>query len=106
MITKYVTSTLILSAFITTLLGGMLSGGSLEYIIWRALKAMVVFCGVGLIVGWAATRVVREYRTAQYAEVFGEPENAAVEVAEAADEDGIIEAQPHTPDAPPGAIRS
>lgn len=106
MITKYIMSTLALSAFITTLIGGMLTGGSLEYIVWRALQAMLIFCGVGLIVGWAASRVVREYRTAQYAEVFGEDDDTDGAVADAGDDDVLIEAQPVSPEAPSEAIRS
>ena len=89
MITRYVMATLALSVFFTTLVGGTVSGASLEFIVLKALKAMGIFCGIGLIVGWAASSVVREYRAAQYVEVFGEPEDD-VDVAVAAGPQNVI----------------
>jgi hypothetical protein len=49
-----------------------LSSHSLEETIGRALTAMFVFCGMGLVVGWIAGRVLDEYALARKRELLGE----------------------------------
>ena len=70
---RRVMATMGLLAFSITILGGVVSGSSVEFILSRALWAMLGFCLLGLAVGWAAERVVREYRAKQYVEVHGYP---------------------------------
>ncbi len=63
--------------FCITVLGGVVGGNSMEFIIPRALWAMCLFCFLGLIVGWSAEKVVREHRSKQYREVFGPDDDEA-----------------------------
>ena len=63
--------------FCITVLGGLVGGNSIEFIIPRALWAMCLFCFLGLIVGWSAEKVVREHRSKQYREVFGPDDDEA-----------------------------
>ncbi len=67
------TGVLALLAFSIVVLGGLARGNSVDFILQRALWAMGLFCLLGLVVGWAADRVVREHRSKQYEEVFGRP---------------------------------
>ncbi len=63
--------------FCITVLGGLIGGNGLEFIIPRALWAMCLFCFLGLIVGWSAEQVVREHRSKQHLEVFGPEDDEA-----------------------------
>jgi hypothetical protein len=63
-----------LLAFAIAIFGGMIVGNDMSFILAQALWAMLIFSGVGLGVGWAASHVVREYRDTQFEEVFGYPE--------------------------------
>lgn len=65
-----------LLAFVVSVFGGLITRNRFEFILSRALWAMLAFCVLGALVGWAAQRVVREYRGEQYEEVFGKSEDA------------------------------
>ncbi len=66
-----------LLAFAITILGGLIGGNRVEFILPRALWAMAIFCMLGMIVGWAAEKIVQEHQAKQYAEVFGPKESGA-----------------------------
>lgn len=60
-----------LFAFAVTVIGGVIVQNSFSYTLSRALLAMLLFSGVGLVVGCCAERVVREYQKRQHEEIFG-----------------------------------
>ena len=66
-----------LLAFTITILGGLVGGNRVEFILPRALWAMGLFCCLGWIVGWCAERVVQEYRAKQREEILGPAEEPA-----------------------------
>ncbi|MCG3137990.1 MAG: hypothetical protein HJJLKODD_01846 [Phycisphaerae bacterium] len=68
------TASLGLLGFAIAIFAGLFNGHSYEVIITRALSAMAILAGVGMVVGYCADHVVREYRTKQYLEIFGHPE--------------------------------
>ncbi len=65
-----------LLAFVVTIVGGLLNENSFDFILSRALWAMVLFSGMGLGVGWAAHYVVHEHQATQYREILGPLEDA------------------------------
>ncbi len=60
MLAKLLAGILGLMAFAVCLLGGLSVGARAEVVILRGLKAMIVFCLLGWVVGWAAETVVYE----------------------------------------------
>jgi hypothetical protein len=60
MLAKLLAGILGLMAFAICILGGLSSGARAEVAITRGLKAMIVFCLLGWVVGWAAETVVFE----------------------------------------------
>ncbi len=66
-----------LLAFTITILGGLVGGNRVEFILPRALWAMGLFCFLGWIVGWCAERVVAEHRAKQRDEILGPAEEPA-----------------------------
>ena len=75
-----------LLAFTITILGGLVGGNRVEFILPRALWAMVLFCFLGWIVGWCAERVVAEHRAKQREEILGPAEEPAPDEAVPDDE--------------------
>ena len=48
-------------AFSTTIIAGLWTRNPTSVVLARAIWAMLVFCVIGLLVGWAAQVVVREH---------------------------------------------
>ena len=65
-------------AFAITVLRGLAVGNPVEVILQRALIAMLLFCVLGLIVGWIAFRVIDDHAIRLHKEMFSEhdPEEA------------------------------
>jgi hypothetical protein len=60
MLAKLLAGILGLTAFSVCILGGLTAGARAEVAIVRGLKAMIAFCLLGWVVGWAAETVVYE----------------------------------------------
>jgi hypothetical protein len=60
MLAKLLAGVLGLMAFCVCILGGLSVGARAEVVIQRGLQAMIVFCLLGWVVGWAAEAVVYE----------------------------------------------
>ncbi len=60
MLAKLLAGILGLMAFAICILGGLSSGARAEVAIERGIKAMIVFCLLGWVVGWAAETVIFE----------------------------------------------
>lgn len=60
MLAKLLAGILGLMAFSVCILGGLSAGARAEVAIGRGLKAMVAFCLLGWVIGWAAETVVYE----------------------------------------------
>jgi hypothetical protein len=60
MLAKLLAGVLGLMAFAVCILGGLSVGARAEVVIQRGLQAMIVFCLLGWVVGWAAETVVYE----------------------------------------------
>jgi len=60
MLAKLLAGILGLMAFAVCILGGLCVGARAEVVIQRGLQAMIVFCLLGWVVGWAAEAVVYE----------------------------------------------
>ena len=84
MLAKLLAGILGLMAFAVCILGGLSAGARAEVVIQRGLKAMLVFCLLGWVVGWAAEAVVYERvrKEAQEAAAKAKP-LAGQEVSEA-----------------------
>ncbi len=65
-------ATLGLFAFSVTIFLSLSAANSIEETLWRALNAMVIFCGMGLAVGWVAGRVLDEYAVGRHREMFAD----------------------------------
>ncbi len=59
-----------LFAFSSTVLLGLIAGNPVNVILLRALQAMLVFCLLGLCVGWVAYRVLDEHAVRRHREMF------------------------------------
>ena len=84
MLAKWLAGILGLMAFAVCVLGGLSVGARAEVAIRRGLQAMIVFCLLGWVVGWAAEAVVCERLRKEAQEAA---EKAHPPVQEAADED-------------------
>ncbi len=60
MLAKLLAAILGLMSFAVCLLGGLSVGARAEVAIRRGLQAMIVFCLLGWLIGWAAEAVVLE----------------------------------------------
>jgi hypothetical protein len=60
MLAKLLAGVLGLMAFAVCTFGGLSVGARAEVVIQRGLQAMIVFCLLGWVVGWAAEAVVYE----------------------------------------------
>jgi NhaP-type Na+/H+ or K+/H+ antiporter len=68
-------------AFAITVFLGLAAGNPAEVTILRAVWAMVVFCTIGLGVGWVANRVLDEHTMTRHREMFAEDKAHAEEAA-------------------------
>ncbi len=59
-----------LFAFSVTVILGLTAGNPVEIIVLRGVQAMLVFCGIGLCVGWVASRVLDEHALRKHREMF------------------------------------
>lgn len=59
-----------LFAFAVTILLGLTAGNPADVTLLRAVWAMVVFCLIGLCVGWVAWRVLDEHALGKRREMF------------------------------------
>jgi len=50
-----------LLAFSVAIFRGLSVGNTVEVILWRAIVALIVFCFMGLILGWMGKRIIVEY---------------------------------------------
>lgn len=67
---------LALFAFSITLLFGLFAGNPIEVILPRAIWALVLFCAIGLSVGWVGCRVLDEHSLRRHREMFTEVEES------------------------------
>lgn len=58
---RFTAAALGLLAFSVSVLGGLWARNPVEVILSRSIWAMLIFCVIGLVTGWAAQRVVREH---------------------------------------------
>jgi hypothetical protein len=61
MIARFAGGTLGLLAFSVSTLAGLVAGNPAQVILIRALKALVIFCVLGLAIGATAQAVINEY---------------------------------------------
>ena len=61
-------------AFSTTIIAGLWIRNPASVILGRAIWAMLVFCVIGLLAGWAAQVVVREHVKQREEALFGSGE--------------------------------
>ncbi len=85
MLAKLLAAILGLMAFAVCLLGGLSVAARAEVAIRRGLEAMIVFCVLGWLVGWAAEAVVFE-RVRKEAQEAAQGPQAPVEPAAGDDE--------------------
>lgn len=62
-----------LLAFAATIVLGVLADNSFEITLLRAVRALVIFCVLGVGVGWVARRVLDEHALRRHRELFAEP---------------------------------
>jgi hypothetical protein len=67
-----------LFAFSVTIFLGLGAGNPVDVIVLRAVWAMIVFCGIGLGVGWIAHRVIDEHAVRRARELFPPEEEEPV----------------------------
>lgn len=61
MLAKLLAGILGLMAFFLCISGGLLAGTRAEVAIGRSLKAMLLFCLLGYLLGWAAESAIHEH---------------------------------------------
>ncbi len=59
-------------AFSITITLGLLNGNPVEVTLERAIRALLVFCLLGLLVGWLGYRIVDEHALRRKAELFAD----------------------------------
>jgi len=69
MIARYTGPILGLFAFTVTVSAGLVVQNSVMITLQRGVFALLVFCVLGLVLGWAAQSVVREYERSREAEI-------------------------------------
>ena len=69
MIARYSGPILGLFAFTVTVFAGLIVQNPVMITLQRGVFALVVFCMLGLVLGWAAQMVVREYERSRGAEI-------------------------------------
>ncbi|NLX22868.1 MAG: hypothetical protein GXY55_14545 [Phycisphaerae bacterium] len=65
-----------LLAFSVAIIQGLAAGNPVEVILGRAIWALLLFCVLGLIVGYVAQRVLDEHTVRRHGELFKEVEEA------------------------------
>lgn len=76
-----------LLAFSVAVIRGLSVDNSIEIILQRAIVALIVFCGIGLTLGWMARHIIVEYAMDREKEIMARFKEPA-EPAEAAPESG------------------
>lgn len=56
-----------LLAFLTTLARGWIHGGDAESILWAAWLNLLLFCIIGLVIGWIAQQIAEQSVNARLA---------------------------------------
>ena len=69
MIARYAGPILGLFAFTVTVFAGLIVQNPVIITLQRSVLALLVFCVLGLVLGWAAQLVVREYERSRQAEI-------------------------------------
>lgn len=59
-----------LFAFSITILLGLLAGNPANFVLTRALQAMLAFCLLGMSAGWVACRLLDEHTLRKHRELF------------------------------------
>lgn len=84
-----------LFAFSVAIIQGLMVENPGDVILVRAMWALFLFCGLGLIVGWVANRILDEHAQTRYRELF--PESEAAEKSSAAPAEPAAGTQAATP---------
>ncbi|HSW46087.1 MAG TPA: hypothetical protein VLM89_11005 [Phycisphaerae bacterium] len=71
-----------LFAFAVAIFRGLLADNPIDVTLIRSVKAMFLFCVIGLCVGWVAQRVLDEHARRHHGEIFKEVDED--EIGEAA----------------------
>jgi ACR3 family arsenite efflux pump ArsB len=66
-------------AFSVAIIRGLSVGNSAEIILQRAIVALIVFCGIGLILGWMARHIIVEYALNREKEIMARFQEQAPE---------------------------
>jgi hypothetical protein len=61
-----------LLSFLTTLARGWIHGGDTESILWAAWLNLLLFCIIGLVIGWIAGRIMEQSVNARLAAELSE----------------------------------
>lgn len=83
MLAKLLAGILGLMAFFLCVAGGLVAGTRAEVAIGRGLQAMLIFCLLGWILGWAAESAIHEHVRKEAQKVLAEMEKAEQEAAAA-----------------------
>ncbi len=65
-----------LLAFSVAIVQGLAAGNPAEVVLGRAIWALVLFCVLGLVVGYVAQRVLDEHTVRRHGDMFKEVEEA------------------------------
>jgi len=94
MVARFTGGMLGLLAFGIATLAGLSAGNPADVILTRALASLVLFCVIGLVLGFAAQTVINEYMARKEAELFPEDDVPG---------DSVLERESSTPTAEPVA---
>jgi len=61
MIARYCGAMMGLMAFGVATIAGLSAGNPVQHVLGRALWSLFAFCGIGVVVGWAAQIVINDY---------------------------------------------
>lgn len=81
-------ATLGLFAFAVSIVLGLMTGNPTNVTLVRALWAMLIFCMIGLCVGWVAYRVLDEHAVHRHREMFGDEKEEPEERERGPDDPG------------------
>lgn len=74
MLAKLLAGELGIMAFFVCVAGGLIAGTRAEVAIGRALEAMLIFCLLGWVLGWAADTVIHEHMRKEAQDALSESE--------------------------------
>jgi hypothetical protein len=83
MIARFSGAVLGLLAFGVSTLAGVLSGNPATVVLSRAIWSLIVFCVIGLLVGFAAQAVIHEHENRRKRELFGDEDGGDIPPAKA-----------------------